>query len=191
LANGNCKIDFNEKIDPSELQSIVNTIPTGSQIVLIHNAFPYYKDSTQSFSETDFDKSVQFVIKNSIALNKQLIPIMGDNSSIIFVGSTLSEKAVPDCLSYVILKHAQVGLMRSLAAELGERSIHTCCICPGFTDTEMLKNHAKKDLLESTINQVVFKKRLISPQEIAAFIFNCASLQISNGQVYHVNLGQW
>ena len=61
--------------------------------------------------------------------------------SIIYIGSTLSEKGVANSCSYVTSKHAVVGLMRSTTQDLVGKGIHTACICPGFTDTEMLKNH--------------------------------------------------
>ena len=44
------------------------------------------------------------------ALNRILIPNMSEGSAIIYVGSTLSEKAVPGAFSYVTSKHAVVGV---------------------------------------------------------------------------------
>lgn len=189
-ADENIFIDLNQKIDDAALQALNRHIQDGSQISLIHNAFPYYKDSSESFNGDDFDLAAQFVLKNTIILNNFVLPKMGTGSSIVFVGSTLSTKAAPNCLTYVILKHAQVGLMKSLALELGSKEIHTCCVCPGFTDTEMLKSHTNPVDTERLISSLVLKKRLISPDEVAAFIYQCATSPISNSEVFHVNLGQ-
>lgn len=60
-------------------------------------------------------------------------------SSVIFVGSTLSEKAVANRASYVTTKHAVVGLMRSYVQDLFGSGVHTAVVCPGFTDTPMLQ----------------------------------------------------
>jgi 3-oxoacyl-[acyl-carrier protein] reductase len=66
---------------------------------------------------------------------------MGPGSSVLYVGSTLSEKAVPGSFSYVVSKHAQLGMMRATCQDLMGTGIHTAMVCPGFTDTEMLRNH--------------------------------------------------
>jgi 3-oxoacyl-[acyl-carrier protein] reductase len=66
-------------------------------------------------------------------------------SSVIFIGSTLSEKAVANRASYVTTKHAVVGLMRSYVQDLFGSGVHTAVVCPGFTDTPMLQTAMTSD----------------------------------------------
>ena len=47
---------------------------------------------------------------------------------------------MPHSFSYVVSKHALVGMMRATCQDLAGREIHTACICPGFTDTEMFRD---------------------------------------------------
>ena len=96
------------------------------------------------------------------SLNRLVIPTMGDGSSVLFVASTLAEKAVPGSYSYVLTKHAQVGMMRALCQDLAGTGIHTACICPGFTDTEMLRAHVPPEAMDAVRGMSAFN-RLIDP----------------------------
>ncbi len=93
--------------------------------------------------------------------------------------------------SYVISKHALVGLMRATCQDLATREIHTACICPGFTDTEMLRTHVGEDsgVLDAIAAMNPFG-RLIEPREIAESILFAAQHPVINGAVLHANLGQ-
>ena len=123
-------------------------------------------------------------------LNKIVIPYMNKGSSILYVGSTLSEKAVPQMSSYVTTKHGMVGLMRSTCQDLFGRFIHTACICPGATETEMLVEYVQgnKDAL-IMMAQTLSENRLISPKEIARTLLFCAQNSVINGSIIHANLG--
>jgi len=101
----------------------------------------------------------------------------------------LSEKAVPGSFSYVTTKHAMVGMMRATCQNLAGRRIHTACICPGFTDTEMLRQHVPEDAMPQ-IQSMSAYDRLVSPDEIANTLLWTAQNPVINGAVIHANLGQ-
>jgi len=107
------------------------------------------------------------------------------------VGSTLSEKAVPGSFSYVISKHALLGMMRASCQDLMGTGIHTALICPGFTDTEMLRTHLgdNRAALQGICGMNSYN-RLIEPEEIADFILWAHTNPVINGAVLHANLGQ-
>ena len=124
-------------------------------------------------------------------LNQVIIPLMKPGSSIIYIGSTLSEKAVANSYSYVVSKHALAGMMRATCQDLVGTGIHTCCICPGFTDTEMLRIHVGDDpeILQSIAAASTFN-RLVEPGEIAETVKFAANNPVINGALLHANLGQ-
>ena len=158
-------------------------------IHLIHNASKLVKDEA---TDTTADDLLDVLRVNVIApntLNRWIIPSMKAGSSIIFVGSTLSEKAVAGSFSYVTSKHAQIGMMRALCQDLVGSDIHTAAICPGFTDTEMLRTHLPPDVLASIAQQNSFS-RLIQPTEIAEAVYWATQNSVINGSVIHANLGQ-
>ena len=105
------------------------------------------------------------------------------------LSQTLSEKAVPGSYSYVVSKHASIGMMRATTQDLAGRGIHTACVCPGFTDTEMLRNHVPEEAMDVVRGMSAFE-RLIDPDEIAETLFWSATHPVINGAVLHANLGQ-
>ena len=179
-----------------EVQSFIEELPKlferQEAITLVHNASPYLQDSVLSYDPKKMSQAFAIGIIAPSLLNQALIPYMKDDSSLLFIGSTLSEKAVPGCMSYVALKHSLVGLMRSCAQDLAlhEKKIHTACICPGFTETNMLNKHVDREVLEKIVKEKVILKRLIQPEEIANFILFCSQNPLINGSVLHGNLGQ-
>ena len=114
---------------------------------------------------------------------------MPPGSSVLYVGSTLSEKAVPGSFSYVTTKHANIGMIRATCQDLAGRQIHTAAICPGFTDTEMLREHVPDEALTAVASMSAYD-RLVNPDEIAATLLWAAASPVINGAVIHANLGQ-
>ena len=181
LANPN----FLETLAP-ELDKLLIDV---DELVLIHNAARLVGDSTTQTNSQDFRDIIEINVVAPNTLNQYLIPHMGPGSSILYVGSTLSEKAVPGSFSYVTTKHAMVGMMRATCQDLAGRGIHTACICPGFTDTEMLRAHVPADAMAMISGMSAFE-RLVRPEEIADSLFWAASSPVINGAVIHANLGQ-
>jgi NAD(P)-dependent dehydrogenase (short-subunit alcohol dehydrogenase family) len=119
-------------------------------------------------------------------LNGVVRKFMGHRSSIIYMGSTLSEKGVPDRASYVASKHALAGIMKVTCQDLGQEfasaakqaeeavsrqektaageakssavvdEVHTAMVCPGFTGTEMLLEHLERS---SELHEIILKKQ--------------------------------
>ncbi|HVV67712.1 MAG TPA: SDR family oxidoreductase [Patescibacteria group bacterium] len=176
--------------DPFKL-SMTNQFCQNEQICLIHNAACYKKDSIQNLSAQELRDVLEVNLVAPAILNTLLIPKMSKGSSILYIGSTLSEKAVQNAASYVISKHALLGMMRSTAQDLAGKNIHTLCICPGFTDTKMLKQHLQSDQsnLDIILSKICFHK-LIKPEEIAKLTFYCALNPLLNGATIHANYGQ-
>lgn len=160
-------------------------------ISVIHNAGLLLKDSVESVSAEDLHAAMQVNVIAPAQLNQLLFPLMGAGSSITYVGSTLSEKAVAGSCSYVTSKHAVVGLMRASCQDLAGKQIHTSCVCPGFTETEMLNEHVggSQEILDDIASGVTFN-RLITPIEIAKTLLFAAENPVVNGSVMHANLGQ-
>ena len=160
-------------------------------IRLIHNASRLDKDSHDHLSIDRFQTVLNVNLIAPIRINQILLPWMAAGSSIVYLGSTLSEKAVKGAYSYIITKHATIGMMRALCQELDGRQIHTGCVCPGFTDTEMLRAHLDYD--EKLLKRIGTNNgfhRLISPDEIAKAIEFLCENETLNGSVIHANLGQ-
>lgn len=161
------------------------------EIHLVHNAARLTNDSVRDVSPSHFQDIVNINLIGPQILNQHLLPKMAAGSSIIYVGSTLSEKAVANSFTYVTTKHAMVGMMRATCQDLNGSGIHTACICPGFTDTEMLRAHVgDSEEVLSAIARMSSFNRLVEPNEIAQTICFAVATPAINGTVMHANLGQ-
>lgn len=162
-----------------------------SEVCLVHNAALMLKDSAEHCGDEELAQVLQINVMAINTLNRYLLPLLPKGSSVVFIGSTLSEKAVGGAFSYIVSKHAQLGMMRATCQDLMGRGIHTALVCPGFTDTEMLRGHIgnNTDVLTS-IGQMNSFGRLIDPAEIASLIVWAHQNPVINGAVLHANLGQ-
>lgn len=162
-----------------------------SQVCLVNNAAYYISDTIQTLQQDELIHSLMLNTVVPAQLSHALIPHLPKNSAIIHIGSTLSEKAVSHNLSYTTSKHAIVGLMRATCQDLVGTDIHTCCICPGITDTKMLQARCRgHDEILTMLKNLSCMGRLIHPAEIGELIYFCANHPLLNGAVIHANLGQ-
>jgi (+)-trans-carveol dehydrogenase len=71
---------------------------------------------------------------------KAAIPHLGEGGSIIITSSVAGLKGAPNFAHYVSAKHGVIGLMRSLAIELGANGIRVNSIHPTNVNTTMIQN---------------------------------------------------
>ena len=175
------------------------------RMCVVHAAGVHTSDSIDSIAaqgEQGLQQMQQTFGVNVVApaaLTSALLPSMGVGSSIVYVGSTLSEIGVASRLSYVASKHAVVGLMRATVQDLFGRGIHTACVCPGFTDTPMIHEALTEQLglegdelasVRRSLEQMSSFGRFVDPAEVAELITFVADNAALNGAVLHANLGQ-
>jgi len=166
----------------------------GGVVCVVHNAALLEKDSALQLDTKRLRHVLEVNVVAPAVINRLLRPKLIAGSSILFVGSTLSEKAVANTASYVTSKHALVGLMRATCQDAAGSGVHTVCVCPGFVETEMLRAHiAAAGDVDSTLRalgNLSGHGRLIQPAEIARLLLACAEQPVLDGAVIHANLGQ-
>ncbi|WP_163935053.1 SDR family NAD(P)-dependent oxidoreductase [Paraferrimonas sp. SM1919] len=176
------------------INQLIQAAAAANQICLIHNAAVLNKDCLAQVDIDSFRHALELNVIAPERLNQILLAYMKPGSSILYVGSTLSEQAVAGSYTYVTSKHANLGMMRATCQDLQSRymaqGIHTAMVCPGFTDTPMLNRHVgDRQLLESIACNNGFH-RLVDPTEIANTLYFCSQNPVINGSVIHANLGQ-
>jgi NAD(P)-dependent dehydrogenase (short-subunit alcohol dehydrogenase family) len=188
--NHACDLGSEQAIEQA-CQTLADAISGSSSVALVHNASTMLKDSATHCDSVSLRQVLETNVVAINSINQRLLGLMPASSSLIYVGSTLSEKAVANSFSYVLSKHAQLGMMRASCQDLMGSGIHTALVCPGFTDTEMLRTHLGGDSeLTGMIAGMNSFNRLIDPAEIAELIRWAHHNPVINGAVLHANLGQ-
>ena len=188
----NLQVDLLDHDWPDQWQSqLLAEVGEPSQLVIVHSAGMLTKDSVSTIDADVLRQVLQLNVVAAAQLNKLLIPIMLEGSSVLYISSTLGTKAVANTHAYVVSKHAVIGQMRATCQDLAGKMIHTACVCPGFTETEMLQNHLKTnpELYDQLASRMALK-RLAQPSEIADTLWFCSQNPVINGSVIHANLGQ-
>jgi len=185
-----CDLSRNDSVERA-LDQLAKAVPGRCEIALVHNASQMRKDAAGNCDSHSLQQVLETNVVAINSLNQRLLPLMAAASSVLYIGSTLAEKAVPGSFSYVVSKHAQLGMMRATCQDLMGSGIHTAMICPGFTDTEMLRTHLGNDsAVIAAIAGMNSFNRLVEPEEIAELVRWAHHNPVINGAVLHANLGQ-
>jgi NAD(P)-dependent dehydrogenase (short-subunit alcohol dehydrogenase family) len=130
------------------------------------------------YPEDSFDQALAVHVRGAFLLAKHAVPHLPDGASIIFTSSVVGLTAAPHIAGYSTAKHAQVGLMRTIAAELAPRGIRVNTIHPGPVDNEFQHiveesaTGADRDTAAAIFDGMIPLGRHAAPEEIArAMVF--------------------
>jgi SDR family mycofactocin-dependent oxidoreductase len=111
----------------------------------------------------------------------------------VAVASAAGSHGLFGLAAYTAAKHAVVGIVRGLAADLVGTGVTAAAVSPGSTDTAMLAATARIYGLDSPAELAAHQllRRVIAPEEIAATIAYCCSPAggVLNGSVVHADGG--
>ncbi len=136
------------------------------------------------FSRTDpalWRRMVDLNLTSVYAMTQHLAPAMlaAGWGRIVNIASTAGLKGYAYVSAYVAAKHGVVGLTRALALEFARTGVTVNAVCPGYTDTPMLKgaiatiaNKTKMSEGEARAQLAAANPmgRLVSPEEVAATV---------------------
>ncbi len=133
----------------------------------------------------------------------QVVPAMREQGAgrIINIASTASLKGYAYVSAYCAAKHGVLGLTRALAQELARKGVTVNAVCPGYTDTDIIRD-AVDNIVSKTgrsqtqaleeFTRINPQGRLIDPQEVAdAVIWLCSDAARSvTGQAISISGGE-
>lgn len=175
-----------DNFEEEKIRNILNECK--DKISLVHNAARHEADTALEPDLTYLDDLFKISISSVAKLNSIFADYLHEGSSILYVGSTLSELGVPGNFSYITIKHAVIGMMRATQQDMSKQKVHTCCICPGVTATKMATDSGK--FTDNFFQERISLGRYVETEEIAALTFFCSENPSLNGSVIHANLGQ-
>jgi NAD(P)-dependent dehydrogenase (short-subunit alcohol dehydrogenase family) len=113
--------------------------------ILFNNAGIIRRTDVIGITEDDWDLVMAINVKSIFLMCKYGIPHMTkQGGAIVNTGSGWGIKGGRNAISYCASKGAVVNMTRALAIDHGPQNIRVNCICPGDTDTPMLRNEAKQ-----------------------------------------------
>ncbi len=114
--------------------------------ILFNNAGVIRRQNAVDHSEADWDLVLDVSLKSVFLLSKYAIPLMARNGSgsIINTGSGWGLKGGDNAVSYCAAKAGVVNITKAMAIDHGKDNIRVNCICPGDTDTPLLRGEAEQ-----------------------------------------------
>lgn len=116
----------------------------GKVDILFNNAGIIIRKDTPGLAEDEWDAVLDVNLKGSFLMSRKIIPFMikGGGGSIINMGSGWSLRGGPEAVAYCAAKAGVLNMTRAMAIDHGRHNIRVNCICPGDTDTPLLKGEA-------------------------------------------------
>lgn len=116
----------------------------GALHILFNNAGIIRRATVLNLSETDWDQVMEVNVKSIFLMSKFAIPLIekSGGGSIINTASGWGLAGGPKAAVYCASKGAVVLLTKAMAIDHGPQNIRVNCICPGDTDTPMLRSEA-------------------------------------------------
>ncbi|MCJ7662441.1 MAG: SDR family oxidoreductase [Anaerolineales bacterium] len=131
-----------------ECQSAVQQMVAefGGIDILFNNAGIIRRASVVDTTEDEWDRVMAVNVKSVFLLGKYVVPHMDKEGGgvIINISSGWGLVGGRNAASYCASKGAVVQLTRAMALDHGAQRIRVNCICPGDTDTDMLRNEAQQ-----------------------------------------------
>ncbi len=133
------------------------------------------------YPEASFDQTLAVHVRGAFLLAKHAVPYLSSGASIIFTSSVVGLTAAPHIAGYSTAKHAQVGLMRTIAAELAPRGIRVNTIHPGPVNNEFqhiveeAATGADRETAATIFDGMIPLGRHAAPEEIARTMLFLAS----------------
>lgn len=150
--------------------------------ILHNNAGIIIRKTVVDLEEDEWDLAVDVCLKGVYLLSKYVIPVMaaGGGGSIINTGSGWGLKGGDKAASYCAAKGGVVNLTRAMAIDHGEQNIRVNCVCPGDTDTPLLRGEARQmgvneeEFLKSSARERPLR-RIGTPRDVANAVLFFAS----------------
>jgi NAD(P)-dependent dehydrogenase (short-subunit alcohol dehydrogenase family) len=180
---GRARFELADVTRAADCQRVVETAVRefGGIHILFNNAGIIRRASVVELSEEDWDRVMAVNVKAIFLMCREVIPVMASagGGCIINTASGWGLTGGPRAAVYCASKGAVVLLTKAMAVDHGAQNIRVNCICPGDTDTNMLRNEAQqlgepsdRFLAEATKRPL---RRVGKPEEIAQAALYLAS----------------
>ena len=160
----------------------------GPIAILINNAGSVESGPFGKLDPATFSAMWNVHVMGAVHATRAVLPGMVERGfgRIVNIASTAGLKGYAYVSAYCAAKHALVGLTRALALETARRGVTVNAVCPGYTDTALVRESIERvadktgrehaDVLAEYVRDTPIR-RLIRPQEVAAAVLYLCSAE--------------
>jgi NAD(P)-dependent dehydrogenase (short-subunit alcohol dehydrogenase family) len=114
--------------------------------IVFNNAGIIRRADVTGTTEEEWDRVMDVNVKSVFLMSQYAVPeiVKQGGGSIVNTGSGWGIKGGRRAVSYCASKGAVVNMTRAMAIDHGPQNIRVNCICPGDTDTPMLRDEARQ-----------------------------------------------
>ena len=158
----------------------------GAIDILVNNAGQAHTSPAHKMDDDHWQRMIAVNLDSVSTAVARRWPICASRGSgrIVNIASTAALKGYGYVSAYCAAKHGTLGLTRSLALENATSGITVNAVCPGYTETELVRNSIKT-IMEKTgrsetearaeLTQSNPQGRLVQPEEVAnAVLWLCS-----------------
>ena len=190
------KAAFAQAVQAVQAQGAIN--------ILVNNAGQASSTPFMKMDAAHWQQMLNVNLTGTMLCIQQVLPAMvaAGYGRIVNVASTAGLVGYAYVAAYVAAKHGVVGLTRALALEFAQKGITVNAVCPGYTETEIVKTSIERVVAKTgrTAEEAMAEfvkgnpqKRLVQPQEVAdAVLWLCGkgagaitgqSIAVAGGEV--------
>jgi NAD(P)-dependent dehydrogenase (short-subunit alcohol dehydrogenase family) len=114
--------------------------------IVFNNAGIIRRADVVETTEQEWDRVMAVNVKSVFLMSRLAVPVMAarGGGSIVNTASGWGLKGGARAVSYCASKAAVVNMTRAMAIDHGPQGIRVNCVCPGDTDTGMLRDEARQ-----------------------------------------------
>lgn len=175
--------------DPAQAEAAVRQAVErfGGLDVVVANAGGHGFATIAETTDEDWDAARRANLDTAVILLRAAMPELVRRRGAIAVTASIASLAAPaSAFGYTVTKHAQIGLVRSIARDFGRQGVRCNAVCPGWVTTEMADgemdelrarmNLATREEAYALVTRDVPLGRPAHPDEVAAAIaFLCSA----------------
>ena len=130
--------------------------------IVVSNAGGHGFAALAEVSDADWDAARRANLDTSVMILRAALPALIESQGAICLTASLASRfAAPEGFGYTAMKHAQIGVMRSIARDYGPKGVRCNAVCPGWVTTE---------LADAEMDELMQRRGLASREEAYALL---------------------
>lgn len=157
--------------------------------ILVNNAGMGPFGDAEHTSVAEWDRTFSVNVRGGFLFSKFALPHLkkSDGATILFTASIAGLEGVPNLMAYSASKAAVINLARCLALDYARSGVRVNVVCPGATETAMLKaTNIPSEAFEASLPL----GKIVQPEDVAEGFLYLATARRITGQTLVIDGGK-